>query len=54
MRHGHGNRGKAFEESIIMVNNGYKNKGKAIITKVTNRMDSDSPGQEDRFSKGGA
>ena len=34
VRHGHGNRGKAFEESIIMVNQIYKARGKAIITKV--------------------
>jgi recombination protein U len=34
MRHGQGNRGKAFEESIIMVNEIYKARGKAIITKV--------------------
>jgi recombination protein U len=34
MRHGYGNRGKAFEESIIMVNSMYKARGRALITKV--------------------
>ena len=34
MRYEHANRGKAFEESIIMVNEIYKARGKAIITKV--------------------
>ena len=34
MRYAHANRGKAFEESIIMVNEIYKARGKAIITKV--------------------
>jgi hypothetical protein len=30
MRHGQGNRGETFEESIIMVNEIYKARGKAI------------------------
>jgi recombination protein U len=34
MKHGYGNRGKAFEESIIMVNSIYKARGKALIAKV--------------------
>jgi len=37
LRYEHANRGKAFEESIIMVNEIYKARGKAIITKVENK-----------------
>jgi penicillin-binding protein-related factor A (putative recombinase) len=46
MRHEQANRGKAFEESIIMVNENYKAREKAIITKVpTNESQYDRAGR---------